>query len=661
MINPQLSTAQTLETQSQLEHGFVAESFSNGTDLSRRVARTLRQALVKIDFADILFFLFVLTLVRQFSWGLEHQVLAWTLTALVSGFICGAHIWARDTSHPQQHISFWLIVGLTLLFVYLLNMPSPDDSFDVLNYHLVNGERALRGWPFISGDFFPTIIQVNPAPDMVNALFRHALGYRLGTIVNLLALLWIAMIVDRFLRPYLRNHWLRASCTLLVISTEFLLYLLDFYLIDLLSLPLLLEATFLTLNFEDIRKKNYALVHIGLFLGISTAFKLTNLAFVIPIVICCALKAFSHRKDLRFAYVVVAAVVCVAPLIPFSLFLYRQTGSALFPFYNGIFKSPFVGLRNYDDHLHGPKTWWEIILWPIMIVIYPERLSEMSGLVTGYTGRISIAYVVSILGLATRTLDKKLRTICLVTLISTVLWSITNGNGRYGLYLELIGGIAAIGLLATVYRSQLVRSEDGGNPHKLKTLISVALFGLLLLIQSAVAYHHVYYYMFLRTSQGGVKLGVLAEFRASLFEVHNILHDRSAVSYLPKEQQEKLSEVDVWVNSCYTTNGIEVLLKPEIPIVSVSDYLRVFDLLETKESQQRLAQTLASLHGKRMFTLVRDEHLHEARKDMERVGLKMGNSTRFNLPFFSECIFQPMFLIEVKPIEPGNSDPGPKK
>jgi len=513
-----------------------------------------------------------------------------------------------------------------------MSVAHPDTSFDVLNYHLVNAERGLRGWPFIAGDFFPTILQVNPAPDMVSALFRKVLGYRLGTVVNYLAMLWIAMIVDKFLRPYLRNNWVRAAAVLTVVSTEMLLYLQNYYLIDLFALPLLLEATYLTLNFSDLRKKNYALVQIAGFLGLAIAFKITNVAFAAPISMLCAVNIFQNRKEIRLGSVVIAGALFVAPSLPFAWVMFRETGNPAFPLLNAIFKSPYLAPHNWEDPSHGPKKWWEYLIWPILTVIYPERLSEMSGLITGYTGRIAVAFVVSILGLATRSLHNKLRTCCLVVLVGSVFWTVTTGNGRYGLYLELMGGIIAVAVLVSVIQSQLVQNLSG---DKRKAVIVAVLFGGLLVTQSAIAYRHVYKQMFLRMDKEGKKVGFTASLQTSGVEARNLLNDYSATKYLTAQQREKLDQVEVWVNSCYTSNGIEIMLKPEVPMVSVSDYIATFDLLETPSSQQRLAQTLAGLRGKRMFTLVPKGGLPNATKFVNRAGLKMGTSTQFNVPYFS--------------------------
>ena len=630
----------------------VCAGTNHGSRLSEvvsLVSARLRDSLREIALIDVLPLTFFIVIVRQYLWPVSNQNVAWTLSFAIAGSLWCLHVKEREDQPLKRSIEFWLVVAAPLLFVYIINVPQPDSSFDVLNYHLVNGERALKGWPLINGDFFPTIIQVNPAPDMVSGLFRRAFGYRLGTIVNYLAILWIAMLVDKFLRSYLRNHWLRAVAVLLVVSTEMLLYLLNYYLIDLFALPLLLEATYLTLNFGELRKKNYAIVQIACFLALSVAFKITNLAFAAPVAILCTLNVFRNRGQIKPRFVVIACLVSIVPILPFAWFMFRETGNPLFPLLNAVFKSPYLAPHNWDDPLHGPKKWWEIVIWPILTVIYPERLSEMSGLITGYTGRIAIAYVVSILGVASRTLDKKLRTICALLFAASLFWSITTGNGRYGLYLELLGGIAAIGVLVSVFQAQIASNVmSSGTRRPIKAVMLVLLFGGLLLTQSVIAYHHVYYHTFLRDSdESGVKLGVAGQLRATAFQARYLLRDRSATTYLSNDQREKLNQVEVWVNSCYTTNGTEVMLQPNVPIISVSDYLNVFDLLETPESQRRLAQTLAGLHNKRMFTIVPKGHLKDATKFIQRAGLKMGTSTSLNLPFFSPLNLRPVFLIEL--------------
>ena len=201
---------------------------------------------------------------------------------------------------------FWLLVALPLLFFYMLRLPFPDPSFDVLNYRLLHAERSLRGTLLAPGDFFPTPAPYNPAPDTLTALFHHALGYRLGTAVNLLALVWSAQVLDKILRPFVARARLRAACVLLVMLAEHLLFEVNTYMVDLIALPLLLEATHLTLRaveaatrgdaardaltlddardgltLDDARHPVALFAHVAFLLGAAAALKLTN-AVVVP-------------------------------------------------------------------------------------------------------------------------------------------------------------------------------------------------------------------------------------------------------------------------------------------------------------------------------------------------------------------------------------------
>jgi hypothetical protein len=77
------------------------------------------------------------------------------------------------------------------------------------------------------------------------------LGFRLGTLINFLVLLWAAQITDKLLRPLVTRAWCRSFCVLLIVLAENLLFEIGTYMIDLLALPLLLEATLLTLRSNE--------------------------------------------------------------------------------------------------------------------------------------------------------------------------------------------------------------------------------------------------------------------------------------------------------------------------------------------------------------------------------------------------------------------------
>jgi len=132
---------------------------------------------------------------------------------------------------------------------------------------MVNSERALWGWRFKSGEFFPGVLQTNPAPDMVTGISRLLLGYRLGPVINLLAVLWAAVSIESFLRDYITQKITRHLSVLFAVSTENTFYLLNLYMIDLLALQLIIESMYLVHNFEKIDRQRYAIIQIAFFWG----------------------------------------------------------------------------------------------------------------------------------------------------------------------------------------------------------------------------------------------------------------------------------------------------------------------------------------------------------------------------------------------------------
>ncbi|PYS37085.1 MAG: hypothetical protein DMF71_19230 [Acidobacteria bacterium] len=191
--------------------------------------------LARVEFGDLLLIFYFVVLIRQWFWGLENRA-AWCVTIPLAVAFWVVYVSTKAAS-DRPSASFWLIVALPLLFVYLLRAPFPDASFDVWSLRLFHGERGLRGFIYHPGEFFPTSAPFNPTPDMLTGIFRYLLGYRLGTIVNFLALLWTGTILEKFLRPYIFRSWMRAISVVLVLFTEHILFEINNYMPDLLALP----------------------------------------------------------------------------------------------------------------------------------------------------------------------------------------------------------------------------------------------------------------------------------------------------------------------------------------------------------------------------------------------------------------------------------------
>src|SRR5436190_5527523 len=354
---------------------------------------------VNADFGDAFIFLFFVIFVRQYLLLAVGNALAWTIAVPVAVIALWFYIRTKPFPPERSGHALWITVLPPLIFIYLLRAPLPDVSFDVLNYRLLHSERSLLGLFYQASDFFPTAAPYNPAPDTLTGLFRHALGYRLGTIVNLLILIWSAQIIDRILRTFVTRAWPRAACVLLIILAEHLLFEISTYMVDLIALPLLLEATRLALRVDETENARRVHVHAALFIGLSTAVKLTNVVAAAPLILVFAYKALFGRRRLHWRELAsnsaLAVIALIAPILPFTGYLWRLTENPVFPLANKVFKSPYWPTVGGWDARWGPVGIWETLAWPVLIWFKPERHSELGV----YSGRLSIGLIIALIAL----------------------------------------------------------------------------------------------------------------------------------------------------------------------------------------------------------------------------------------------------------------------
>lgn len=595
----------------------------------------------RLDAGSIIFFPYVLTITWQYFCIIQNKPLAWTcavIVSLVAWYVFNALHEASPEKLPRH---FWLIVALPLLLIFLLRVSFPDISFDVLNYHIFHSERALRGSLFIPGDFFPTPAPFNPTPDILTGLYRYLLGYRLGTIVNYFALIWTGAILNGLLRNYVRSAWLRSLSVLFILCTEQILFQINNYMVDLLALPLLLEATLLAITPGTRKPEMRRTAMLAMWLGIATAFKLANLIIAVPIVLVYAFDLVA-RNDLRgqriratLKSLPVSALLFLAPFAPFMIVIYRLTGNPVFPLYNGIFKSPYWPQGAVFDPRWGPWGVYETIVWPVLMWFKPQRLSEFPH----YAGRLSIGYVAAGVCFLIARGNRNIRAIAFTTLLGSVLWSATSGYIRYALYLELTSGLLLIWLIHYLW----------GKSAQLSYLARILVPAPLCLLLLAHGYFALSYANHWEWSTRNTVFR--RSVKATLHESRNLLRDRSLRSYLSPQDQTILDQVDVFVETTYKTSAFEALLKPDHPVMG----LRIPNFFGTNVARQNFSQILEGTRGKRLFTLTNRESSEEARGVLAARGLTMGKSQTVSIPYFSDSLVIEMLLVEVLPSWQNNS------
>lgn len=613
---------------------------------SSRLAPALSPKNVRehLDTGSIIFFPYVLTIAWQYFCMVQNKPVAWTGAAVVSLVAWYAFIAFKEAAPEKLPWQFWPIVALPLLLAFLLRVAFPDISFDVLNYHIFHSERALRGSLFVPGDFFPTPAPFNPTPDILTGLYRYLLGYRLGTIVNYLALIWTGTILNRLLRDYVRSEWLRSLSVCFVLCTEQILFQINNYMVDLLALPLLLEATILAIARSNGKANTRRIAMLALWLGVATAFKLANLIIAVPIVLVYVFNLVA-RDDSRGPRILatlkatpIAAVLFIAPLAPFTILIYRLTGNPVFPLYNGLFKSPYWPQGAVFDPRWGPWGVFETVIWPVLMFFKPDRLSEFPF----YSGRLSIGYILAVICLLLARGDRNIRAIAFTTVLGSILWSATSGYIRYALYLELTSGILLIWLVHFIWK------KCAQAPAWAK-LLAPALLCLLLLAQSFFAFRYANHW------EWSTRETVFRYSKSYLHESRNFLRDRSLRPYLAKEELALFDNVDVWVETTYKTSALEVLLKPNIPVIGV----RIPNYFDTNVARQKfsgiLERAMAEGRGKRLFTLTNRESIQEARAALAARGLSMGKPQAVSIHYFSDSLAFDLLLVEVLPNWQNNS------
>jgi hypothetical protein len=601
------------------------------TGAAPRVLARLRE---RVEPSDALLFLYLLVFARQFLWVVADNTPAWALSVPLAA--AAWYFYVRTKPFPRERAGreFWLLVVAPLLFFYLLRLPFPDISFDVLNYRLLHAERSLRGTLFMHGDYFPTPAPYNPAPDTLTGLFRLALGYRLGTVVNLLALVWAARVCERLLRPFVTRARVRAACVLLVVLAEHLLFEVNEYMVDLLALPLLLEATRLALRADEAERRRTLLVHAALLLGLGMGLKMTNAASVLPVVLLCAYKALAGPRRLRLRElplnVALTAAAFAAPLVPFTVYMWRLTGNPFFPLANTFFKSVYWPTDGGWDARWGPKGLWETLAWPVLATFEPARHSEL----VVYSGRITLGFVVALCGVVLLRRDARALTLCLLVTFGCLAWSAGGmGYSRYGLYVELLSGVTVVAVVSTLLKTK--RDDSARASFSLRTAAAV-LFAAALCAQAALACWYTLHY------EWSMRPTAISNWGAYRYESRVILRDRRLRDFLSEEARAQFEGLRGWVESGVKSNGVEALVNPDIPIITASHP----EYFATRTARASFIRTIEAGPA-RMLSLCMPEDLWQAKEYVKSRGLTVGRVTPLQVPFFSQRRSVGMMLVEV--------------
>ena len=157
--------------------------------------------------------------------------------------------------------------------------------------------------------------------------------------------------------------------------------------------------------------------------------------------------AHYHARKIKFLDISYMAFAMLLSLLPFHAFMWFKTGNPIFLFYNEIFHSPYWKLENFKDIRWGPLDTYEKILWPLISSFMPNRISELAH----YSGRLLLAISAIPLIYFTKKKYKDVLPLAVIFLFSSFLWSSSTGYIRYGIFLDILGGLLILLTLETLY------------------------------------------------------------------------------------------------------------------------------------------------------------------------------------------------------------------
>lgn len=192
--------------------------------------------------------------------------------------------------------------------------------------------------------------------------FRALFGLRMGTMLNALAMLviyrqvtvFLSMEADRLERKCSWSKHLAPVLAFLIVSRLELIQESGSYMVELLALPFLLEMVFLLLRGLDEAKREHEAVLFCLFGGILFCLKMTNIVYLVPLVL---LYLWKIRKYLTPKLFLGCLVTGVIPVSVYLIYNGIAMKNPVYPYYNSLFHSPYFGDTDFKDPEMGTQQY----------------------------------------------------------------------------------------------------------------------------------------------------------------------------------------------------------------------------------------------------------------------------------------------------------------
>lgn len=365
----------------------------------------------------------------------------------------------------KKSLTYWLGVS-SIILLGIFKGIVPDTSADVMNYHLLAQSPGFMH--NFSYNIAPGGFQLFgfALPDRMFYLPRILLGYRMGTIFGSIVLIIIYTqvyeIIKNLLDENIAIYWGKASgawkhiawlltqegiLAFLVVMTHDVALQFGTYMVDLFGIPFALELLKILLFQDTEKRQNH--VYAAFLCGMLFCMKMTNIVYVFPL-LCIYL--YRYRKQITIKDFAISFFTAVLPVCVYLIYNIAETGNPVFPYYNKLFQSVYFPIENFKDMRWGPESIKDYLFWPVYLLFRPDyRQSEIPNKWTIGSIGIWMAVIWKLATIITRKRNLKktkhyeqMTVLCLVFVISYVLWILTTGHIRYFILGYIIGGIVLI-------------------------------------------------------------------------------------------------------------------------------------------------------------------------------------------------------------------------
>ncbi len=239
-----------------------------------------------------------------------------------------------------------------------------DTNWDQRNYHIYTAHAWLTGRTTLDVAAAQIQTWLNPLPYVpAYLLIRYAPPALAGAGIGALSaasglLLWI--FARRVCRGYALTHarWCAALVSVLGVSGSMSLSLTGTTFTE--CVPFVLAALLLVVSDRyDSRTAGWRLFGAGCSLGMACGLKLTNLVYLIGLTVTLLVlwPLLRHRIGSLLAYAAGAVAGFGVTGGYWAAKLWRQFENPVFPFFNGIFQSPYYAAVNFKDSSFVPTSY----------------------------------------------------------------------------------------------------------------------------------------------------------------------------------------------------------------------------------------------------------------------------------------------------------------